>query len=162
MFNLITRETVRKILLGSLVGGGFVLGSFVMSPSTENLSDIPVRSDYLRTDSLFVDAVVMLKPYRDWGQQDNFDRLVQLCDRLAFYLQQASDREAVPELRLQHYSLNTKREIAVVAENIVKKVSSISPEEAEVAKDNKDALLTVVDTYVDSIQNECRDNARRL
>lgn len=162
MLELLTRETVRKILLGSLVGGGLVLGSFVMSPTTETLSDISVRSDYLRTDSLFVDAVVMLKPYRDWDQQKNFDRLVELCDRLAFYLQQASDTTVAPELRLQHYSLNTKREIAVVAENIVQRVSSISPEEAEVAKDNKDALLTVVDTYVDSIQNECRDNARRI
>lgn len=150
----------QKLAAGAVVATGLVAGSFLLRPERETLDDLTVRTDYLSNDSLFVDAVLMLKPYRSWSEKD-FDTMVRSCDALAFYAQRAgADDVTSPDLRIQLYALHEKRVIDSSLAKLVDIVCRNMPEERAVANDNKDALLTVVDTYVDSVQNDCRDRAR--
>lgn len=160
MESLVQNINWQKVATGAVVATGLVAGSFLLRPERETLTDLTVRTDYLCNDSLFVDAVLMLKPYRAWAPED-FDKMVRSCDSLAFYAQRASVQDtSSPSLRIQLYALHEKRVIDSSLAKLIDLVCRHMPEERAVAADNRDALLTLVDSYVDSIQNDCRDRAR--
>lgn len=142
---------------------GAVVGMVVhlARPIKEDLNDIPVRSDFLSTDSSFVDAILMLKPYRSWDTE-SFDGIVSRSDALVFYMMKVSDTEGKIDLKMQFYALAAKRQIQELSHKLVDKVSRHMPEESVVAKENMDALLTVVDTYLDNIQTESIENAKNI
>lgn len=149
---------LQTMATAGLVVGGLAAGSYLLCPEREQLTDIPVRTDYLANDSLFVDAVLMLKPYRAWAEEE-FDKMLTACDSLAFYAQSAATDTEAP-MRTQLYALHQKRVIDSCAAKLLDVVCRHMPEERALATDNRDALLTVVDSYVDSVQNDCRDRAR--
>ena len=136
------------------------MGAASLRPQTETLDDVPVRSDYVSTDGLFRDALVMLKPYRHWGEPD-YDATVKYSDALAYYFVMVTGDGPV-NLRMQHYSLHAKRQIGYHARRLVDRVCQNNPEETQIADDNYNALMTIVDSYVDNIQTECIDNARNV
>ena len=150
----------QKLLLGGLVGVSSVLAFSSFKANPEKLSDLTVRTDYVSSDQSFVDAVVMLKPYANVAPED-FENMVKQCDNLAYYLIQLSGDGPVM-LRYQHYSLHSKRLIELYARRLIDKVCRKNPDESQIAQDNFNALMTIVDIYVDDIQNQCIENAKRV
>jgi hypothetical protein len=147
----------------SFAAMGAVLGAVahIASPTKEDLNDVPVRSDFLSTDTSFIDAILMMKPYRPWDVEA-FDGIIKRADALVYYMMRVSDTNDKIDLKMQFYALAAKRQIQELAQKLIDKVSRHMPEESVVAKEHMDALLTVVDTYLDNIQTESIENAKNI
>ena len=107
---LLSPKVLQQVLIFAAIGGLFGLFSHIVSPQRETLQDVPVRSDFVGTDDSFVDAILMLKPYRAWDAA-KFDMIVERADALAFYLMRVSDPDGPVDLKMQFYALAAKRQI---------------------------------------------------
>lgn len=151
-------QAFRSVATGAGIGAVFGLVSVLFNGGRETLDDQQVPHDFLKMDDTFVDSLVMLKPYANWEPQA-FRSLVQLCDVLAYYFVMSSDRATI-QPKFQILALKAKRQIQSHVTKLIDRVSKGLPEESQSATENRDAFLTIVDSYVDNIQTECMENAR--
>jgi hypothetical protein len=156
--HLVSPASVMTVLNGAAFGGVAALVSLAFAARKETLIEFKVPHDYLKLDSTFMDSIVTLKAYAEFDMP-SFVTMIRLSDTLAYYYVKVSNPDTV-NITYQHYSLAAKRELQNAVTELVSKVCAALPEETQVATENRDAFLTMVDSYVDNIQTECIEKAR--